>query len=634
MNHKFKYFYICLLIFTVACSEPSQSLRPKSILPDNRPVSAGFLEQQPETEKPQTNFYELAAWSTWYKGRTLSAENFPDPNLIQADELSEQLKFDQAQKTLIAVKTENYAQEESLAVRKASLQLLTAKPADAILTLSRFYQKNKISEEQVSAEASLLFGYAYGQARNYEQSLAWFAQASQSRGALIRNKLNSALKLLLPTVPNPILEQSSFTWRANPEISRLISEERFLRQQRNIQSLPEGVFFWMPTYKTESVSLSDSNETKLNFTQPAAKKLAALLPLSGKFSKMGNAIKNGLELAVQHSQASGQPIEIIFADTDSPEAIANLAAVISDLVKAGAQALIGPLVSERAQEVEQIARSNSIPAILLSKGGSATLGEGVYRFGLTNHSQAESLVEALAAQRSNLRLALLYPDDEFGLGFSAALKEELSKKNITPVYDLSYAKGNQSQMNEKAKEFSFSPPEIIIFADNIKASAQFMSELNAQLKKSIIPVGSAAWDNPLELIQSKSSLSRAVFVSAFYPDLQNPGISQFVNDFKTRFSKAPDFFAAQGYDLALILSQSDFSSEKINFPATYAGITGICEAKSYGEIDRKLRVLQLNKGTIQPFSALPAERTVNSESLEVSLSDSVAKQFNDPVVSE
>ena len=624
-------FYTRLLFLTIipvlfSCSEVANTSKPnrRDVLTGSRTSTLEVPEIQ--KEEVRESFYNIAPWATWINGKSLSGQVFEDRSLSQADLLIEQLNFSEAQKLLNLVKAANLDQEESLVLRKASLLLLTGKPAEAVLSLSKFYQKHKLSEAQVAGESSLLFGYAYGQSRNFEQALAWFAQASESKNRLIKDKVSNGLKALLAIAPSPILEQSSYTWRLNPDLARLISEERFLRNKRGPLSIPPEGFFWMPSLSSKAFSETAAPQ-QLSFSQGTSLKIAALLPLSGKFSKMGTALKNGMELAAQHSQATGKNIEIIFSDAESLDTRDNLPRVISEMSQSGAEVLVGPLISDKAQEVEQIARSNSLPAVLLSKGGNASLGQGVYRYGLTNESQAESLVAALTAERPNLRAALLYPDDEFGLGFAAAVKESLVQRKITPLYDLSYVKGNQQQMNLLAKDFMLNPPEIVIFADNIKASAQFMTELDQSLKKVLIPVGSASWDNPLELIQSKSALSRAVFVSAFYPDLQDQKIGQFVSDFKTRFTKSPDFFAAQGYDLAMLLSQSTFGSEGITFPQNYQGISGTAMPTTYGEIERQLKVLQLSKGTIIPFAGLPAEKTVILSPVET-------EEFSDPVVSE
>jgi branched-chain amino acid transport system substrate-binding protein len=622
------------VIILGACSEtPYSNVKPNdfSDYPENnRATAATFLESDNEVPKVQDEYsYDnLAAWVSWNSGQTIRSQNFIDPRLLESDRLAESLDFKAALVKLSQVQAQGIDQLESLEIRKSSWNLLLGKSSDAILGLSNFYQKQKFSEADVASEASLLFGFAYGQAGNFEQSLAWMAQAQESKNPAIKVKTREALKRLLRIMPEPILEKASFTWRSNYEFAKLFSEERYLRTSRPALNISKNSFFWLP-----SASAETKTETAVqSFSSTQGLKVAAMLPLSGKLSKMGEAVKNGMEIALQHSNARGTPLEINFADSEASEGVSS---VIDNLVNSGAEVLVGPLVSEIAQEVEIIAREKSLPAMILAKGGSATIGEGVYRFGLTNENQAESLVSAILPLRPSPRIALIYPEDDFGLGFSAAIKESLQRRQISPLYDLSYAKGDQAAMNEKAKEFAFNPPEFIIFADNIKSSFAFVSALDEGVKKRIIPVGSALWDNPLELIRSKSALGKAVFVSAFYPDVNSNQAQQFVADFKSKFNKTPDFFAAQGYDTANILSQSSASSGQINFPSIYDGVSGRVQASSSGELERQLRVLQLSKGTIQPLSSLPQERSYTDPSSQTDFEVSPeTKQFSDPVVSE
>jgi ABC-type branched-subunit amino acid transport system substrate-binding protein len=237
---------------------------------------------------------------------------------------------------------------------------------------------------------------------------------------------------------------------------------------------------------------------------------------------------------------------------------------------------------------------------------------------------------------------LVYPSDESGLGFINAVQAALRDNNITPLYELSYSKGDAAAMLTHVAALEANPPEFIIFGDNLKAAIQFFSAFSTGARKSIIPVGSALWDNPMEVMQSKTILSGAIFVSAFYPDLSKPLVSEFIALYKEKNKKSPDFFAAQGYDAGLLLASSESSpNSAFSPPSQLEGVTGSARATSHGEILRGLTVLRLAHGTIAPLTELPVVKNsaelIDGNKYEDSAEEATKvepQMRSDPVLSE
>lgn len=616
------------------------------------PSSATIEERDLSLTQDHTQT-ELAPWLFWRKGQTLKNIEFKDSRVKLADVLAAEGNYAEALKSYRLARPLGSDEAESLALRISSLELLSADAPKSILSLSRFFQGRKLGETQVSDDAALFFGFAYGQSRNYEQAFAWLHQALTSKQSHIQDQARNAVKLLLRIIPSSSLEEIALVWKFNDNISKLISEERFIRQNRPTVVLDKSTFFWLPSGSNLD---QQSNPSALNGSensishQQNSRKVVALLPLSGRFAKMGAAVKSGLELAAELSLTRGNTFEVSFKDlpsnsgnvetessiTSSPDA------VVEEAVSTGASLIVGPLISEQAFEVEESARRNSIPTVLLAKGGKASLGEGVYRFGLTNESQAESLISSILKFRQNPRIALVYPNDEAGLGFINAVKEVLQGNNISALYDLSYNKGDNAAMLAKIPELEGNPAEFVIFGDNLKAATQFFAAFSSRTRKSIIPVGSALWDNPIEVMQSKTILSGAIFVSAFYPDLSRPLISEFIARFKEKNKRTPDFFAAQGYDVGLLISASpNYSNDTYAPPSSIEGVSGQINTRSHGEISRELTVLHVSRGTIAPLSELANVRVSSETQIENDINDFgddsknlQNQQLSDPVVSE
>ncbi|MCH7634828.1 MAG: ABC transporter substrate-binding protein [Proteobacteria bacterium] len=108
--------------------------------------------------------------------------------------------------------------------------------------------------------------------------------------------------------------------------------------------------------------------------------------------------------------------------------------------------------------------------------------------------------------------------------------------------------------------------------------------------------------------------SGVVFVAAFYPQSQNPMIVDFVSRFRAAFGEAPDLFAAQGYDAAVILRTlidraGQISREQLRRDLLvvkgFHGVSGLTAFDESGGTRKELRLLTVHRGAIRSLDELP-----------------------------
>lgn len=611
-------------------SEPSE-------WPSSDPTIGTGIPAQIEQGFPQVQIDQLP-WKCWDNGTTLQGANFSNERLSAGDALLDRADYPAASAQFKMIRPQNLDQEESVALRIASAELLAGDAPRAISTLSRFYQDKRLKESQIRDCATLLFGYAFGQAGNLEQSVAWFSQATEASQTSTRESAASGIRALLRVISDVNFEQLAAIWRSNEAISNLVASERFIRQTRQPLQLSRRDYFWIAgaTPPSSSQSSNTSLNAQGNSPSGADRRIIALLPLSGRFAKMGEAVKIGLEIAAEKSAAQGVAVHIEARDYGQSTDDLKIAGEVDQIAEAGTFAIVGPLLSEQARAVSDNARRRAVPTVILSKGGEASLGEGVYRFGLTNDSQADSLVTALLRVRSNPRLSLIYPTDEAGQSFAASFQEALRKNNIVPLAQYSYSKGNSAQMLASVADIEVNRPDFIVFGDNLKAASQFFGALSDQTRQAVVPVGTALWDNPIELTQSKTILNGAILVSPFFNDATNPEITEFTNSYRQKTGKNPDFFAAQGFDVGMLLAAAQ-AGASVSLPSLYRGITGVARRTSWGEIARELPVIRLERGKLVLLTSLPPAQTIvepNKDPLLPAIEHESPSVTSDPVVSE
>jgi ABC-type branched-subunit amino acid transport system substrate-binding protein len=148
------------------------------------------------------------------------------------------------------------------------------------------------------------------------------------------------------------------------------------------------------------------------------------------------------------------------------------------------------------------------------------------------------------------------------------------------------------------------------------------------VKKRIRPLGTALWDNAQKIARSQALFERAIFVTPFFTQSGRPEVQQFVEAYRAKYSAAPNFLAAQGFDVGTLLVTALRKSAESGWPfdrallevAPYQGVTGAITVLPSGEIKRSFYVVEVLRDSFQeklPTSPVtrfdPSARTSTGE---------------------
>jgi len=196
--------------------------------------------------------------------------------------------------------------------------------------------------------------------------------------------------------------------------------------------------------KTES----EINETQINIDELLieresidlinlipVKKIAILLPMTGKYSKIGKAIYEGIEIELKTFAAEIRPEIIIYDTGDEEISIKN---IYSEMLLNNFDFVIGPLKKDLINNIMRYG-SESLPILTLNYSNNFKKhSSSVYQFGLLPEDEAICIAEKSIID-GNHNASLLYPNNKWGkrIAKSFALRyEELGGKIIDEViYD-------------------------------------------------------------------------------------------------------------------------------------------------------------------------------------------------------
>ena len=397
-------------------------------------------------------------------------------------------------------------------------------------------------------------------------------------------------------------------------------------------------------------------------TQVVAGVLGVAVPLTGKFKAWGEAILEGVALAVPE----GGPVRVVSKDTrGEPDGAAE---AVAQLAAEGAVAIVGGVTNAEAQRAAAAAQQEGVPLLSLSKVEGITEGRPyVFRLMLTARAQAQALAE-LAVQRRGLKQAVvLYPEIPYGTELQAAFRSEVEARGGVVVRTVSYEgdRANfapmvkelvgRSQVEKRAdwreiqksitkeiqdpyrrakalekarKELSpivefdviFVPDfartvtllaptlaaeDVVIACD--PAEVAKIQKVSAWVVRPVLLLGGNGWDDPAIVEKAGRYVECAVFVDGFFPGSERPDTRKFVEAFQKVHARAPSILEASAHDAAAMIASAMARGaagrkemrDAIASQKPFPGATGEVVFDAKGEPVRDLFFLTVDKGAIR-----------------------------------
>ncbi len=375
-------------------------------------------------------------------------------------------------------------------------------------------------------------------------------------------------------------------------------------------------------------------------TAPGEIRVALLLPLSGEFGEIGNALMRAGELAL--FDAADDKFVLVPIDTKGTADGAR--AAMEQALDEGAKLVLGPLLSGSAAAIKERAAAAGVTVISFSTDPTVA-GNGVFVMGFLARQQVERLVE-FAVGQGLYRFAVLAPANAYGESIAEELRE-VAQRNFARVARVAFYDPEEADVSAVARQFAQYDERRKTLAEVRKnleelGDEQSLAELES-LKKAdtygdvdfdavLLPeggdrlrmvssllsfydvdpdtvryMGTGQWDDPM--VHGERTLRGGWFPA--------PPPSEARAAFDARYRKsfggpAPRI-ATLAYDavaLAAILARApagpDYGYYALTAENGFVGIDGIFRFRADGRIERGLAVLEVRRKGFRLLSPSPA----------------------------
>lgn len=374
--------------------------------------------------------------------------------------------------------------------------------------------------------------------------------------------------------------------------------------------------------------------------KPAVPRIAILLPLSGPSAKVGRDLLNAAQLALFHF--ADRRFELLPRDTKgTPRGAADAAALaIGD----GASLILGPLLSGSVEAVAPAARAAGINVIAFTSDRTVA-GGGVFTMGFLPGQEVARIV-AFARQRGVRRLAVLAPDNSYGLRVVEQVRQSAEAPGLlltdivhydplaadfAPVirgladYDarrgtlLGQIEALRARDDEVAaaalkrlenlQTLGDVPFDALLIAEGgkrLQAIAALLPYYDLDPKK-VRMLGTGQWDAP-------GLGAEPALVGGWFAAPSPAARADFVKQYEAAYGAPPHRLATLAYDataLAAVLAREDggFQPEKITAARGFAGRDGIFRFLPTGIAQRGLSVLQVRERGTAVIADAPSNFT-------------------------
>ncbi|MBF0462139.1 MAG: penicillin-binding protein activator [Magnetococcales bacterium] len=334
-------------------------------------------------------------------------------------------------------------------------------------------------------------------------------------------------------------------------------------------------------------------------------KVGLLLPLSGKWTNMGEHLRRAAKKAL--ADYPTVPIQLLIADSGDTAETSQKG--MQELMAQQVDMVIGPVFYATVAPAAEVAMAHHVPIVTLNPQRESDQPlPGVFSNAFQPEQEAKIMARYAVAEKKYARIAILAPESEYGRGVAKTFGDEVQALGGTLV------------------RTAYFPPETTDFSPWLKTLGNQFDALflpaPAKQVRSIAPqaayirtgntpvalLGTALWNSPELLTEGTDFLEGATFC-----DTDTVAREQFRQSFRQVWEEDPSTLATLAYDGVAVVAQllqEQRPGEKewrnaLTRPAGFRGASGILRFLDNGRSRRVYHLFQVTNGQSKMLGPVP-----------------------------
>lgn len=301
--------------------------------------------------------------------------------------------------------------------------------------------------------------------------------------------------------------------------------------------------------------VSCGSDTALGFRRGTFK-IGTTGPLTGDTSAYGISVRNGALIAIEEINAAGGIDGILFSfdmkdDMSEAQKAANgYLALYED----GMQASLGAVTSGACKSFADMAQRDGVFALTPSASAAEVIATGDCIFRVCFGDPQQGTIAAHTLTQTYRKIGVVYDNsDTYSSGIFGAFDEEM--KILGRTYETtSFDKENNTNFSAQITKLKSAGCDVI-FLPIYYTQAGLIAKEAAKQGYNVPIFGCDGLDN-IESQLDDSVTAEISYCTPFDGKSTDPKVEKFVRAYTEKFGKAPDQFAADGYDAVMILYEA------------------------------------------------------------------------------
>jgi len=372
-------------------------------------------------------------------------------------------------------------------------------------------------------------------------------------------------------------------------------------------------------------------------TPGASVAIGVVCPLSGPDGSLGEDLRDGVRLGLEHFVRFSDRIDLLFEDSKSDPVLA-VRRTQKLLEQDDVVGLIGPVRSTSTVGVAALANAAGAPLIAAtaSEDSVAAIGPYVFQLNTTPAAEGRRLAEHAVETLGLRTFAILASSDAYGQELSDAFAGRARELDAEILVRESYFSAatdfGPQLLRIREAGLAYIPPDTSLAA-GVPADAPkdttAMEEVTAidgvvlaSRAEEIIPIatqlafhrietqllGGSGWNVPEVPRQGGRYVDGAIFVSGYFEDPASSSFRRFLDGFTTRFGRRPGIPAAFGYDASAMIVRAlqgghadrEALRDALAGTRSFSGATGPVSFTMDDRANWEVFVLKIERGRIVP----------------------------------
>jgi len=341
-------------------------------------------------------------------------------------------------------------------------------------------------------------------------------------------------------------------------------------------------------------------------------KIGEFTSMTGSEATFGQMSHHGTELAIDEINASGgvlgKKLEL-HADDDQSKQGESKTIAKKLISRDGVVALLGEVASGRSLEAAPVCQESKIPQISpASTNPKVTeIGDYIFRVCFTDPQQGRVLAEfALRTLHAHRVAVLADAASPYSVGLANYFKEAFIAGGGQVIAEAKYS-GGDKDFNAQLTAIKAANPEAL-FVPGYYTEVGLIARQAGDLGIKAPLFGGDGWESGELLTIAGDAVEGDFFSTHFSPEVKDPAVQTFVQNFKAKYGASPDGMAALGYDSALVLAdairragstEGDKIRDALAATKDFPGVTGKITINAQRNATKALVILEVKNGKFE-----------------------------------